>query len=914
MSVARYVLELSDQLSGPLKAAGDNAHRAAQQLQQVGERAKRLDGEIDRLGSRFTRISIAADGMSASVEGVTLKASELTREAKALERETAKTVKGLDDAAATLDKLAQVSGLTADQQEALRRRAQQVREEGTRLTAEARDQAAALQRVADATKAAEVASKEAAQAAKDEERARAQLNRELEKQAQADERVRLGKEQAGAVQELRNIDQLIDELRQRNLLEKEGLELLERRKRQIRENLAIETGRLAQRGVRQDRGMGVRGTRRSPAGGGVFSTRMDEFAANVKRLEDSAGDADSIIMGLTGALQMFAPEAAESAMAAADVASGIESLARLGSKALPILGAAAIAAGALASAYIAAKNISEGFEEAQGRLNARLQEGAARMEKYRQRVAENRKAMTDAAADTAALEREYQVLTGSLDPLQAKWQEVQEQVSETFNKPLQDAQLYVKEAENAVATADQLLRKQENLAAIGRGNEEALSKARRDKAQATNQLLQAEKDLASVEDKRLSRLSAEADLIFAGAEGITGPPVATADAGGPPPATGSADEAAQAAERLAAIAEQAERQRLDGLDAINARYDDQIARVNALARGLEGLTEAQQRAVAAIEANRATDIAAEQARQTAARIERDRSLGRSTTEMSAAELNAALQAGNEAAQQQLDETPVSPGLLGRVAGSNAVGALGAAAMGSPVGSIAMLAGGPAGAIAGGLSTIGEMGAAGVREAGQQQIDNIITALQELPNIIGEVIPDFAIQLATELPPAIIEAVPALAVAIVTELVPALARAFLEAINALVSKLNPFDDKDGFLSRAVDVITGGSKASADSASPGGGGQVSSRDAALLVPGANSRSSFRSGTSLVPSDGVYYLHQGEAVVPTSGQASAAVRSTMRQEMGAGGGARVRPITYDALVLGVRQNDTAFGSLGG
>ncbi|MGA0068721.1 MAG: hypothetical protein ACO3PB_04600, partial [Miltoncostaeaceae bacterium] len=853
MSVARYVLTLKDELSGPLKGAGDSAHKLAADLSRLSEQAKRLDGDASGLADRFGKIEVSADGTSASIDGLTLSAGRLRAEATKVESETGKLTKGWDRAADALDKLAQSSGLTAEQQRALADRAQRAREEGTRLTDQAREQAATFRRVADATEAAALASKQATaahanagKAAEAEAREVAKLTRELDKQVIADEKVRLGKPQAQAVQELRAIAELREELVKRNMIEKEGLDLLERRERQIRENLAIEAGSLARRGVPFQRGMGPRGNVRSPPGQGVFSVRMDEFAASVNKLEDSAGQADSIIAAFAGALSNISPEAAEAARGIGDVAGVLEGLARVGAgKGAAVLGAIAVAVGTVAAAYSTWRRASEAMEDTSGRLNDRIDEGRERMQKYRDAVRETAGAFAQLKiAENEARER-IAVLTGEQTQADVDTKARRAEISAQAREGLMASGREVIEARRLVDALKERMRTERQVGEVAARSRKEIADAERVLAEAQSTLNRRKEQAARTAD--LAELEIFAQDVLA----TTGDDTGT-DTGSSPAAR--VDEFARSTERLADIARRYEVEQLEGIAAINARYDDQIAAIRELAAATEAATDAE----------RARLQAAQDAAEVQVNAARAAALAREEERRAVEELAAAERARQEQARQAADDARRDAMLIrsGQDIGADLASiatvfeeeqdsrrqAVAQGAVGLATGDLTAIAAAidpRAGAVAAGLELVGSQGADGVREAGQQAIDLMEAAVAALPEILSEVIPDFAVAITTELVPSLIASGPKILASLIEAIVKIpilIAQAIGQKIRELIDAILPGDQSGNRTPSRAAELTG---------------------AVREIASATGRS-FRSGTSLIERDGVYQLHQGEAVV--------------------------------------------------
>lgn len=166
-----------------------------------------------------------------------------------------------------------------------------------------------------------------------------------------------------------------------------------------------------------------------------------------------------------------------------------------------------------------------------------------------------------------------------------------------------------------------------------------------------------------------------------------------------------------------------------------------------------------------------------------------------------------------------------------------------AGLGGDVGG-ALMAAGPVGmgasAVMGGLSAIGEKGAKGVDEQLSGLKDTIIAALEALPEILAEVIPDFVSALLTEVVPALIQALPEILKSLLIDLPIAIAKAIASAIN-------PFDGgqmkngKRGFGDFAAEWFTVG-QAHTDFDKKGG---------------------YAEGSAFISHDQVGMLHKGEVV---------------------------------------------------
>ena len=147
-------------------------------------------------------------------------------------------------------------------------------------------------------------------------------------------------------------------------------------------------------------------------------------------------------------------------------------------------------------------------------------------------------------------------------------------------------------------------------------------------------------------------------------------------------------------------------------------------------------------------------------------------------------------AANEAAQQEktaaeaaesrartLGGVTTGIGVGTSVLQGNIGGALGQA--GRAVGSAGL---GVAGAAVSGLQFIGEQGADGIRDTLEGVKDGLVAAIEALPELIGNVLPRFAISLVESLIPALINSAPALFQALIFELPLAIAKALADVLG------------------------------------------------------------------------------------------------------------------------------------
>lgn len=194
--------------------------------------------------------------------------------------------------------------------------------------------------------------------------------------------------------------------------------------------------------------------------------------------------------------------------------------------------------------------------------------------------------------------------------------------------------------------------------------------------------------------------------------------------------------------------------------------------------------------------------------------------------------------------------------------------------------------GPYGIAASALMGLGQAGGAnGVRSSLEGQADSLVRGIEDLPEIIGEVLPDIAKQLAETLPQAIIEALPQIAAAsleaqftiakyILTELPGVLLDAFTAAMQELgewlVDKVTPGGRESGgsdktWWQKAGNTLIDIGRAGAFLAT-GGLSELAiygaDKLAGIKVP------RFASGTDFVARTGLAVVHQGEKITSKGG----------------------------------------------
>ncbi len=159
---------------------------------------------------------------------------------------------------------------------------------------------------------------------------------------------------------------------------------------------------------------------------------------------------------------------------------------------------------------------------------------------------------------------------------------------------------------------------------------------------------------------------------------------------------------------------------------------------------------------------------------------------------SAFEFGEVLREGARSAAEQMQATAAEAEatrlqrLEGLQTGIGAAGQIFQGDIGGGVSSIAGAAGmaglGVAGAAVSGLQFIGEQGAEGIRDTLEGVKDALLAGLEALPELIGNVLPQFAVSLVSTLIPALVEAAPALFEALLTELPVAIAQALGEVLR------------------------------------------------------------------------------------------------------------------------------------
>ena len=125
----------------------------------------------------------------------------------------------------------------------------------------------------------------------------------------------------------------------------------------------------------------------------------------------------------------------------------------------------------------------------------------------------------------------------------------------------------------------------------------------------------------------------------------------------------------------------------------------------------------------------------------------------------------------ETRASRLEAAQTGIGAATQLLGGDAGGAISSIA-----GATGMAGLGVAGAAISGLQFIGEQGAEGIEDTLNGVKDGLIAALEALPELIGDILPQFAISLVTELIPALIEAGPEILKSLIVDLPVAIAQA------------------------------------------------------------------------------------------------------------------------------------------
>ncbi len=204
--------------------------------------------------------------------------------------------------------------------------------------------------------------------------------------------------------------------------------------------------------------------------------------------------------------------------------------------------------------------------------------------------------------------------------------------------------------------------------------------------------------------------------------------------------------------------------------------------------------------------------------------------------------------------------------------------------------------GVAGAAVSGLQFIGEQGVKGIKESLKGLQAGLLTAIEALPELIGQVLPNFAISLIQNLIPALIEAAPQIFFALLVELPVAIAKALGEVLREI---FKGDEEQRGARIGAVlggvagFVLTAGNPLGA--AAGAGGGAAVGAAAQDIFSGRQSRSSSSARTAT----------NGQAAVARESDRLAMMSTRPRRSQ-----ALVRSNPFDDLA---RQYDAQYGTYG-
>ncbi len=174
-------------------------------------------------------------------------------------------------------------------------------------------------------------------------------------------------------------------------------------------------------------------------------------ASSLRDVEEAAGDADSAIKGVGGAVGLFVPELENAAIVVAEMGAGIEGMIRMGRAALPVLGAMGLAAAAAGTAY---KIWSERTE----RLKKNTEAIASATGAHREMVEKIRSAREDLLVTLGKVgEKEREIMAvrrAALIEASPRLQELTEQITAQQLAVDKSKQSYESAAAAAAAAAD----------------------------------------------------------------------------------------------------------------------------------------------------------------------------------------------------------------------------------------------------------------------------------------------------------------------------------------------------------------------------------------------------------------------------------------------------------------------------
>jgi hypothetical protein len=626
------------------------------------------------------------------------------------------------------------------------------------------------------TAAQQAAAAKAAQAKAARDLAR--LERDLEKQRQADVRQSLGNIAGRAKLEQEVLDTLEQQLKTAGKLGQTEQDLLNRRRAAVAADAAAQQASLARRGVDPAAAFGARGTRSTTIGSGVLSGFFDNLfagGANASKtlddIRDSAGRADTSLKTLAGALGVVSPGAEAAATAAGDLVGSLEVLLTPAGATVGAMAAVAVGLGAAGAAAVAATLHVAEVADALRELEAL---GAPELIPP-ETVAEAEAAAAAIQAIRPALSAIAGVIAGEVAPTLQEMAVVAVAGALTIQRALADTELsagaLVESLGQAyvnglllplrtVLTAIEAIQTlaADALAAVGG---EAAAAIPRSLASAASGLGQGLDALAArlaagagraargiAEGARdgyrvgLTALTAEAR---ADAEALVGAValqrrLAQGDGGGGSVSLtdelstsvaeveSSAEDAATAIERLRAII-------ADRGDELRSPWDELRSTFAEARLELAGLTTAAGPAGAALAGAAERAIDAAEARQTAELVATGVEAANRDIAAADAERRARLEARAARPGEVVDRFGASVGALER---GNVVGALGAAT-GIPQVQVV-------GAALDALATLGELGAEELRKRGEDFARAVAAGLEVLPSLIIDVLPDLVVAL------------------------------------------------------------------------------------------------------------------------------------------------------------------------
>jgi hypothetical protein len=630
-----------------------------------------------------------------------------------------------------------------------------------------------------ATGAAAAQAAAATSAQKQATRELARVERELERQRQADVRQSLGNIAGRAKLEQDRIDALRQQLDLAGKLGQAERDLLDRRTSAIAADTAAQQASLARRGVNPAAAFGPQGTRSTTIGSGVLSGFFDQLfagggqaSAKLDDLRDAAGRADTSLKTLAGALGVVSPGAEAAATAAGDLVGSLEVLLTPAGATVGAMAAVAVGLGAAGAAAVAATLHVAEVADALRELEAL---GAPELIPP-ETVAEAEAAAAAIAAIRPALSAIAGVIAGEVAPTLQEMAVVAVAGALTIQRALADTELsagsLVESLGQAyvnglllplrtVLTAIEAIQTlaADALAAVGG---EAVAAIPRSLASAASGLGQGLDALAArlaagagraargiAEGARdgyrvgLTALTAEAR---ADAEALVGAValqrrLAKGDGGGGSVSLtdelstsvaeveSSAEDAANAIERLRAII-------ADRGEELRSPWDELRSTFAEARLELAGLTTAAGPAGAALAGAAERAIDAAEARQTAELVASGVEAANRDIAARDAAARAAVEARAARPGEAVDRFGASVGALER---GNVVGALGAAT-GIPQVQVV-------GAALDALATLGELGEDELRQRGEDFARAVAAGLEVLPGLIISIAPDLAIALA-----------------------------------------------------------------------------------------------------------------------------------------------------------------------